>query len=314
MRTRSWTAASVAAALFTALLPGPALGASAPCTGPITYAGVNDLGWPIWVGTSSSDTIDCRTATTSIEVHGRGGNDVIYAPDVWSWISGGMGSDTLYAGRQGTALYLAELDSLDTLVDGNNTAYGGAGPDIVFGAGGADRIYGGGGDDRELYGGYGNDVLDGGPGNDYIAGGADDDLIIASAGTDTIYGCASVCATPSEWNDELGDMSGHDVVDYRAAPAALTVNRGTRNASVKGWAKHWIGDDLEEFLGTPYKDAMTGAAQPDIFTGYGGDDSLSGGAGDDILTGGAGTDVLTGGVGRDTCLTGERLRTCEVTS
>jgi Ca2+-binding RTX toxin-like protein len=304
---------TAAAALVAALVPGSALGAPAPCTGPITYAGLNDLGWPIWVGTSGADTIDCRAAKTSIEVHGGGGNDTIWAPDVWAWAAGGPGSDTMYAGRQGSVLYLAGLDSPDTDVDGANTAYGGPGPDMVFGAGGSDRIFGGAGDDRELYGGYGNDVLDGGPGNDYIAGGAGDDLIIASAGTDSIYGCGAICATSDEWHPELGDLSGHDVVDYRAAPAPVNLNRSTRSAVVKGWAKHWIGDDLDEFLGTPFKDAMSGAAAADVFDGFGGNDTLSGGAGDDMLTGGPGTDVLTGGVGKDTCLTGERLRTCEVT-
>lgn len=292
------------AALVAALAPGVS-SAAGPCTGPVTYVGVNDLGWPIWVGTDGDDTIDCRAAATSIEVHGRGGDDRIWGPDVWAWVFGGKGSDTLYAGRQGTAMY---LDEGDDTPDGDNVAYGGPGPDRVFGAAGNDTIYGGGGDDPELGGGKGHDVIDGGPGDDLVAGGGGDDVLIASAGRDVLRGCSC-------WPyAEVGDLAGHDVVDYRNAPAGVTIHRGQRTAVVSGWGTHQIDADLEEFRGTTYQDRMTGAANADVFLGFGGKDTLSGMGGNDRLDGGSGTDVLDGGQGYDICLAGERLRTCEKTS
>jgi parallel beta-helix repeat protein len=167
---------------------------------------------------------------------------------------------------------------------------GTSGPDMICGLGGNDVIDGAGGNDT-LIGGVGNDRLIGGPGNDALTGGR-----------------------------------GGDTVDYRSAPAGVTVNLSTGAASGHG------NDSLsgvEHVLGSAFADTITGSGGAntlsgghgndtihgmggnDTVNGQSGDDTLTGGDGNDTLTGGAGIDSLDAGAGTDTCTGGETLAGCE---
>jgi Ca2+-binding RTX toxin-like protein len=78
--------------------------------------------------------------------------------------------------------------------DGNNTASGFAGDDIIIGNGGNDTLTGskdndiisGGIGNDQLFGGKGDDNLSGGEGNDTLIGGKGADLLISGAGRDVL--------------------------------------------------------------------------------------------------------------------------------
>ena len=69
----------------------------------------------------------------------------------------------------------------------NDTAYGGAGFDLLAGENGDDKLYGGADSDR-LYGGAGADLLAAGAGNDYLFGNEDNDRLFGGLGHDTLVG------------------------------------------------------------------------------------------------------------------------------
>jgi Ca2+-binding RTX toxin-like protein len=134
------------------------------------------------------------------------------------------------------------------------TAIGGSGNDTLIASGVASTLNGGGGNDT-LTGDVGNDTLIGGPGNNTING---------NGGTDT--------------------------VDYSAAPAAVTVNLATSNAS-NGFGGTDTLSNIENAIGGAFNDTLTG---------NGGSNTLTGGGGNDIINGGAGADTMIGGIGNDT--------------
>jgi Ca2+-binding RTX toxin-like protein len=77
---------------------------------------------------------------------------------------------------------------------------------------------------------------------------------------------------------------------------------------------------VENVIGSPYDDVISGNRDRNTFSGGAGDDSLSGydqtdvllgGSGNDTLDGGPGRDVLDGGNGQDTCAGGEDKKSCE---
>jgi len=57
--------------------------------------------------------------------------------------------------------------------------------------------------------------------------------------------------------------------------------------------------DVENVVGTEYRDVISGNPLDNTFWGLGGNDQLVGGIGSDLLFGGLGDDLLNGGVGND---------------
>jgi hypothetical protein len=80
---------------------------------------------------------------------------------------------------------------------GNDTVYGGDGPDYLYGYVGNDQLFGSDGADR-LDGGRGKDLLHGDAGNDRLWGGPDDDILNGDEGDDWIFGGAG--------DDRLGSV------------------------------------------------------------------------------------------------------------
>lgn len=79
---------------------------------------------------------------------------------------------------------------------------------------------------------------------------------------------------------------------FGAVPADLITSAGQITIN--------FGTLIENALGTPFDDILTGNAAANQLVGNSGNDTLNGGGGDDILTGGAGNDILNGGSGFDT--------------
>ena len=129
------------------------------------------------------------------------------------------------------------------------------GDDVLIGKGGNDVLKGGGGADA-LIGKAGNDSLAGGPGDDTLSGGKGD--------------------------DKLKGQGGVDVAGFSDSPEPMRIDLAEGKASGNG-------DDLlsaiENVIGSPADDELTGDA---------GANKLSGGEGNDLLAGGAGDDRLEG--------------------
>jgi CSLREA domain-containing protein len=157
---------------------------------------------------------------------------------------------------------------------------GTAGPDILIGTDanedlcglqGDDTIRGGGGNDN-LFGNEGDDRLNGGPGDDALVGGG-----------------------------------GNDTGDYSDAPGSVdaSLTRGTAvgvGASTDGLF------ELENLIGSPFADVLTGDNGPnqlrgkagaDRILGLGGEDLIRGALDSDVGKGGGGADLLKGGKHRD---------------
>ena len=129
---------------------------------------------------------------------------------------------------------------------------GTGGPDLLTGTGAAELITGGAGNDA-LYGSGGSDTLQGGDGDDLI--------------------------NPSDGNDTLDGGAGTDTADFWSPTTAVTVNLTTGSAIQGGFAKILTG--IENILGTPFDDSLTGDAGNNLLDGRDGDDFLAGGGGND---------------------------------
>ena len=119
---------------------------------------------------------------------------------------------------------------------------------------------------NELYAGDGDDVLIGGAGADFLQGG-----------------------------------KGIDLVDYTDSDTGVRVNLTTNT----GEGGHAMGDviaDVENVIGSLYRDILWGDGNANRLFGGGGNDELHGDDGDDLLEGGEGADtfIFDRGHGEDT--------------
>ncbi len=125
-----------------------------------------------------------------------------------------------------------------------------------------------------------------------IIGTSGADSLTGTAGDDTLQGGLG--------DDTLDGGAGLDTVTFGNPSAAVNVNLSERRSVSQNGGE---GTDryisIENAVGSPFNDALTGDAAGNRLDGAQGDDNLSGLAGDDTLAGGAGTDVLSGGEGAD---------------
>ncbi|XWN31311.1 MAG: calcium-binding protein [Devosia sp.] len=131
--------------------------------------------------------------------------------------------------------------------------------------------------------------------DDKLFGNKNDNFLYGNQGDDTLFGGAG--------KDELHGSDGIDTANYRSSSAGVKVNL----AFGKGSGGDAAGDrlvDIENVVGSNYKDYLTGDNGANVLNGNDGNDVLSGGNGDDELIGGAGADTLHGGKGIDTLLGG----------
>ncbi|WP_326525153.1 calcium-binding protein [Sphingomonas sp.] len=272
-----------------------------------------------------------HSGATSIQGDGGAGDDDLILDrgvTLDARLTGGIGSDYLVGGGGNDNLSGDEGNDIVRGQGGQDKLHGGDGNDYLEGGAGADELYGGAGDDVATYanaaaavtvnlatgvhggdaagdlfdsieafegsrfddsftGTNGRDVFSGMAGNDTLIGGGGGDLLAGGSGSNTIDG---------------GD--GWDIVNYRNAPAAITVTMtGTAGTATGGTGQNAINDTIagiEQVEGSTYADTMTGGAGRQVFVGNEGNDTLDGGGDGDWLIGGLDSDTLIGGDGIDT--------------
>jgi Ca2+-binding RTX toxin-like protein len=157
------------------------------------------------VGGDGADTmsggvgVDSLTAATADVLYGGTGNDSLtFGADATANAYGGTGDDYILAtgaGNSSTASYsfIYGNDGNDTILsgllgDGQITAYGGAGNDLISGSDATfDVLYGGDGADTIYAIGTGTDTIYGDSGADVLYTGASLGTVYGGEGNDTIY-------------------------------------------------------------------------------------------------------------------------------
>jgi Ca2+-binding RTX toxin-like protein len=220
-------------------------------------------------------------------------------------LDGGIGNDTLQGGAGSfdiliggvgidTASYsdAAAGVTVNLIATGSSQASGGAGIDNLQGM---ENLTGSAFDDN-LAGNNLDNLLEGGAGNDTLVGGAGQDLLIGGAGDDLLQGGAGI-----------------DTAFYAEAALGVTVSLAVNGPQVTGGAGSDSLYEIENLIGTPFVDSLTGNALDNLLQGGAGDDNLDGAGGSDTTsyadasaavnvnlgltgaqqTGGAGSDTLT---------------------
>lgn len=243
-----------------------------------------------------ANDVVCGGGRASVTVTARGGADRVLlrsddpnqgtctvssqgAPPLRAGVALGGGDDTLNVQGPVTCPPGSVLTGgVSVFVD----AEGGPGVDIMTGGPLADTLRGGDQADT-LDGAGGADVLRGGAGNDSLRGGPGDDLlhgVLDGGNADSFLG---------------GD--GIDTVDYGASTTFVRVtildltNPAANGPDGRLGEGDAVQQDVENVVGTPHDDALTGN---DLAN------ELRGGAGRDAIVGAAGADRLLGGEGNDT--------------
>ena len=221
------------------------------------------------------------------QLSGSDGSDVLEGRAGADRLDGGLGADTASYSGSGEAVTV-DLEAGtgkrghaegDVIVDVENVLGSGYG-DMLGGDGGGNRLSGAGGND-ELSGRGGDDVLEGGAGADRLLGGSGDDVLNGGLGADQLRGGA-----------------GMDTVSYSGSDEMVTVYLW-KGMGEGGHAEGDVIMDVENVLGSGYRDVLVGDSDANRLSGAGGNDRLSGRGGDDVLEGGAGADQLRGGAGDD---------------
>ena len=258
-------------------------------------------------GTTAGETI---TGTTGADyLYGLAGNDTLNGGLGNDYVDGGIGNDVVNGGDGNDRVFGAAGNDTGTgglgndYVDGsvgNDTVSGNEGDDNVLGGIGNDFVYGNDGNDK-VNGGAGNDTVDGGTGDDYIIGGAGDDIltggtgfdfIVAGVGSDSINGGVEVTSL----NTATTYIVGGDTLSYSDSLSGVVVSISTGVGGPSGGGAEgdtWTG--MENFVGSNYRDTITGSATVDGYLSAGaGDDIINAGLANELMRGDAGTDILNG--------------------
>ena len=198
------------------------------------------------------------------------GNDKVTGGNADDLVVPGLGDDAL-DGAGGTN-GVSYLDApAGVFVDFNTgTVTGGSGTDTIVNfqsANGSEFA-------DQLVGAAGNDGLAGYGGDDHINGRWGDDELIGGLGNDTMQGGV-----------------GFDRVVYTSAPAGVTVDLALGTAT--GGAGSDTFNLVEEALGSPFADQLSGTSGSNRLYGLGGPDLLTGRGGDDALIGGDDVDGVS---------------------
>jgi Ca2+-binding RTX toxin-like protein len=289
----------------------------------------------------SSRNSDVSVSLDGVANDGYPGEQDNVGPDV-EQIFTGSGDDTLI-GTTGHQLLSGG--------DGRNTLFGGPGPDLLVLDGfGPDDAHGGPGLDTVSYEGHQTGVtvtLDGKPNdgsnsegdnvaadverlvgstlNDHLTGNAGPNRLFGSLGDDVLNGLGGndVLAggrgvgipNPDDGSDTFHGGNGVDTVmeDDHTAGMTLSID-GVANDIVDGKSAEGtddIGKDVENVVGGPFGDLISGSPARNTLTGGGGNDVLKGLGGNDVLRGLIGNDHLFGGPGNDTLAGGPGMDTCD---
>jgi Ca2+-binding RTX toxin-like protein len=222
----------------------------------------------------------------TIKIYGRGGSDSILVDDFIKasvYINGGDGADYLKAGGILCYVYGQDQNATDTNDDGaaDTLISGGYNKTYLFGQRGNDHFY------------FDRSSTPSVSGDDYMYGGSGNDTFYASR--DKYVG------------HHISGGSGTDLVDFSnyGIGAIINMNNSEYHAVLFGDSftdRYQIGSDVENAIGTPFKDSFDAPFTQNInntLWGMGGDDSIYGGNGNNVLYGGSGNDVISGENGND---------------
>jgi VCBS repeat-containing protein len=206
-------------------------------------------------GTLAATDIDSPT-TFSVFAQGAFGSVAINAAGAWTYTLDNTNPtvDGLSAGD-------APLPDTVTVQTSDGTAQA-----ISITINGVNDLRLGGGGADNLLGSSGVDTLNGGAGADTLAAGGGGDVLIGGAGPDKLDGGAGV-----------------DTASYANSPSGVNVSLAT-GAGSGGDAQGDALTGVENLVGTPFNDTLTGDAKDNI---------LAGGDGKDVLDGGAGIDTVS---------------------
>jgi Ca2+-binding RTX toxin-like protein len=217
------------------------------------------------------------------ELHGGAGDDKLVAGPADARLEGGAGNDEITGGPgRDDALYASASAGVkvDLAVTGPQDTRGAgvdaiAGVEVLAGSRFADVLSG---DARP-------NILQGDDGDDVLDGRAGDDGLYGERGSDLLRGGLGVA--------ELDGGDGADTVAYDRAPSAVVIELGLPGTWQKGGGfgvQNLV--DVENVIGSPYADRLTGSAGPNALDGGPGGDTIDGGDGTDRLAGGAGIDTI----------------------
>jgi Ca2+-binding RTX toxin-like protein len=151
----------------------------------------------------------------------------------------------------------------------------------ILGLGGADSIVAGPAVAVRL-------LVRGGPGDDILTGGSAADSLNGDDGNDILAGGLG--------NDVLDGGPGTDTADFSVDPHGVVASLVTGRA--KGQGRDILGA-IENLIGSPGRDRLTGNAAANMILGGAGADLIFAGAGADIVAGGDGNDSIFGEAGAD---------------
>jgi Ca2+-binding RTX toxin-like protein len=243
---------------------------------------------------------------------------------------GRTSADVITAGASGIDLTGDGDVDLEIRSDGTDPSH----EDLILEAsGGDDMLSAGGGGDMGAAHTVGTTFVLGG-GNHTIVGGTGTDVLDYSGApapvtVDFPAGTATVHTNPPR-NDTISAVenvvgsgfddtvisgadanrfaggAGIDTISYAASPVGVEVELGANSPTVGngtgsfGFAE---GDnprgDVENIIGSPGHDVLTGNGLANRIDGTAGNDEINGGSGNDVLIGGAGIDTISGGNGSD---------------
>jgi Ca2+-binding RTX toxin-like protein len=222
------------------------------------------------LGTFSSSGADGIDSLTGIEnVLGGNSADSILGDTLANLLDGGAGNDSLVAGLAGGVNdTLIGGSGDDTLLDDSSgLIYGGSGNDLITMQGSGGTLYGEDGDDWISSGA--SPFLDGGNGNDTVFSIFASATMLGGSGDDRVQSGLS--------NDSLDGGSENDLVDYRFAQSAVSVNLANAGGfQTTGGAGNDTLSGFEGVVGSQYNDTLIGDAGANTLDGGLGNDSLIG--------------------------------------
>jgi Ca2+-binding RTX toxin-like protein len=268
--------------------------------------------------TSGDDTVYAGDGHDTIRglggndiLNGEDGNDTIYGGDGTDWLDGGKNNDTLYGGNDNDYLFGQS---------GDDQLYGEDNNDYLDGGAGADRLDGGDGNDTVSYflsdagvhvsldpfhllgtGNWGGDAegdtlfsienLSGSNFDDELYGNDHANQLWGNEGNDVINGGGGA--------DQIYGGGGIDTVSYEGSPEGVYVSLMANAINFHGDAAGDQLHDIENLIGTPYADFLSGDDGDNTLNGLDGDNTLLGYGGNDVLWGGEDHDLISGGDGSD---------------
>ena len=140
------------------------------------------------------------------------------------------------------------------------------------------------------------DILFGHGGDDTLIGGDGDDLLVGGSGADDLIGGDGI-----DWASYFYMLQAEDLNYLQHAPSSSVRISLINPASNTWWAAGDTYDSIENIMGSPFNDVITGNDNDNIIVGKVGSNVLYGKGGNDTFVGSSGeADDFYGDGGTDT--------------